>query len=136
MRNSIGSNTPRLIDTGGELSTTFDLNGHEVYHSCGVTFKNKHYIFGGYEKIMRQILEIDDCKLKSLGLIPFDHLTGACGSTNEMIFLCFSMTEIDGKRCRQAASPSGPWTPMALSLYEHRDTSVATSPGTSESRFK
>ena len=128
------SKTPRLIDSTGELSTTFDLDGQEVYMSCGVTFQNKQYIFGG-DKNKRQVLQIDDCGLNKLGLIPFDHRSGACGSTSGVIVLCFH-TDSDRdfsngayKSCRQSSSPSDSWTQMAPSTYAHRDTSIATSPG-------
>ena len=86
------SNTPRLIDTVGELSTTFDMKGQDVYKSCGVTFKNKQYIFGGEnsESKRRQVLQVKHCGLVKLGSIPFDHRFGACGSNDDAIVLCFN----------------------------------------------
>ena len=123
------SNTPRLIDTAGELSTTFDFNGKEVYESCGVTFWNKYFIFGG-DKNKRQILKVEDCGLISFGKIEFDHFRGACGSTDDVVVLCFNYADSnDAKLCREASSPSGPWTRMSLSTFDHRSTSIATSPG-------
>ena len=114
---------PRLIDMMGELSTSFDFYGQEVYGSCGVTFQNKQFIFGGTSD-MRQILKLNDCGLISIGLTPFNNYLSACGSTNEKVILCFNTSRsTDYKRCRQASSPSGPWTQMALSMYEHRQTS-------------
>ena len=99
-----------------------------MFKSCGVTFKNKHLIFGGDEN-KRQVLQVDNCGLTELGLIPFDHSFGACGSTDKVIVLCFDVNSKDAKECRQASSPSGPWTEMAQSSFGHRVTSIATSPG-------
>merc|ERR1711935_604254 len=121
------SNTPVLIDTAGELSTNFDYNGQEVYHSCGVTFRNKQLIFGGQTN-RRQILEINDCGLKTIGSIPFDHDRGACSSTDDAIVLCFNSNDSnDYNRCRMASSPNGRWSQMLLSNYAHRYTSIASS---------
>ena len=120
------SNKPVLIDTADELSTKFKFNGQEVVKSCGVTFQNKHYIFGGKTN-RRQILRIDDCDLISIGSTPFDHYLGACDSTDKMIILCFDFD--DPKRCRQASSPTGSWTQMEFSTYDHAWTSIATAQG-------
>ena len=129
-KNSTKSNTPQLIDTAGVLSTNFDFNGQEVFYSCGVTFQNKHFIFGGSNKHKRQIIQINDCDLIEIGSISFDHYSGACGSTDEMVILCFNSNgSNDYKRCRQASSPNGPWTQIALSTYKHSLTSIANSPG-------
>jgi len=48
--NSGKIHTPWLIDTAGKLATTFDFTGKKVLASCGVTFQNEHFIFGGEEK--------------------------------------------------------------------------------------
>ena len=122
---------PRLIDTVGELSTTFDLNGQEVHNSCGVTFQNEHFIFGGDQK-KRQILKVNQCGLISIGSTPFDHFRGACGSTDDVILLCFNEEDggEDAKRCRKASTPKGPWTQIQFSIYEHRAQQSANSPGT------
>ena len=125
-KNQTESNPPRLIETAGELSTSFKTSGQEVYDSCGVTFQNKQYIFGGNTN-KRQVLQIEDCGLIRIGTTEFDHVRGACGSTNTMIVLCFN--SFDAKRCRQASSPTGRWTQMQLSTYHHRFTSIAISQG-------
>ena len=166
--NSIKSNTPKLIDSTGELSSKFDLDGQEVFKSCGVTFKNRQYIFGGDgENNKRQILQVkgvgrdrsfackseqkydlcftrknpiatdsrNHCGLVKLGSTPFEHRSGSCGSNNDAIVLCFNAytsgeyNGYDYKHCRQATSPSGPWSDLELSTYEHRLTSIAASPG-------
>ena len=130
-KKSGASNTPRLIGTTGELSTTFDFNGQKITESCGVTFQNKHFIFGHAEK-KRQILELNDCGLISIGSLKFDSKQSACSSTDQVILLCFNTESAnDYKRCRQASSPTGQWSELALSKFDHRFTSIATSPGTS-----
>ena len=113
----------------GELNSTFNLYGNEVLYSCGVTWKNRHFIFGGYEN-KRQVLEVQDCGLTYIGSTPFDFRYGACGSSGGVIVLCFDY--YDYKQCRQASSPSGPWTEMPLSANAHRLTSIAPSPGNDE----
>ena len=117
-----------MIDSAGEVMTTFKFNGQEVYRSCGVVFQNKQYLYGG-QKYKKQILQISNCDLISIGSFSFFLEHGACGSTDETIFLCFNSNEADTKRCRQASSPTGPWTPMALSDYDHQYISIANSSG-------
>ena len=131
---SIESNTARLIDTVGELSTAFDLNGQEVDKSCGVAFQNNQYLFGGNNN-QKQILQIDDCRLVWIDSLKFDHRVGACASTDSVVVLCFNDKESDAKRCRQAPSPNGPWTELAPSTHDHRSTSIANSPGNSEIKW-
>ena len=134
-KKSTESYTPRLIDTVGELSTTFDFNRHQVYKGCGVEFQNKQYIFGS-DKNKRQVLRIDDCGFVKLNELAFDHWAGACGSTDDVIVLCFAEYEgfngsggKDYRHCRQASSPTGPWVEMEPTTFDHRYTSIATSPG-------
>merc|ERR1711935_38718 len=124
------SNTPRLIDSMGELPTTIDMNDQDVIASCGVTFQNRQFIFGG-NKDMRQILQIEKCRLNSIGTTPFKSTFAACSCTSGVIILCFGTgndDDDDAKLCRQASSPNGPWTQMALSTFNHKSTSIATSP--------
>ena len=124
--NSGQRNTPRLIGEMDELSTAFDLNGQEVFESCGVTHENNHYIYGGDEN-KRQVLQLIDCSLSLIGTIPFNHEWGACDSSNGIIVLCFDINNY--KRCRQATTPLGEWRELTPSTYEHRITHIATSPG-------
>ena len=125
-----------LIDTTGELSTTFDLNGHKIAGSCGVTFRNEYFIFGGSPKAevqnSRRILQLQDCGLIQINSdLSFDHRSGPCGSTNEVIILCFNNDDPDDfKRCRQSSSPSGQWNELTFSTYSHHATAIAPSPGT------
>ena len=128
------SSIASLINAEGELSTTINFNGKEVENSCAVTYENKNYIFGGQSGAnKRQVLELDNCELTEIGTLTFDHYHGACGSFNSVIVLCFDVLS-DLKQCRQSSSPLGPWTLMATSTYEHKMTSIATSPGTTSER--
>ena len=122
LKKSINSNPPQLIDHAGELSTNFDLSGEQVFESCGVTYKNKHFLFGPHK-----ILQLKDCGLITLGTMEFDHVDGACGSTDGVIVLCFHVHTI--KRCQEAPSPTSPWSELELSNYGHKQTAIATSPG-------
>ena len=115
-----------MIGTDGELSTRFDFNYQEVKESCGVTHNNIFFIYGGEQNI-RQVLQVIDCGLSSIGTLPFDHEWGACDSANGLILLCFEGNE--PKQCRQATTPLGPWSEMTPSTYDHRRTEIATSPG-------
>ena len=133
LKTQLKSNPVRLIDTAGELSTIFTRSGQDdMYASCGVTFQNVHFIFGGDNK-PRQILQVDECGLIKLGSLDFDHHKGACSSTWEVIVLCFNFdkdgTKVDLRRCRKASSSSGTWTETRSSLYDHREASIATSEG-------
>ena len=100
-----------------------------------MTFRNQHFFFGGAPKgevqNNRRILELKDCGLIKIDSdLSFDHRSGACGSTDEVIILCFNNDDPDDfKRCRQASFPQGPWSEMNLSTYEHRATSIAPSQG-------
>ena len=115
-----------MIGTDGELSTRFDYNDQEVEQSCGVTYENNFFIYGG-DLNTRQVLQVIDCGLSSIGTLLFDHYFGACDSANGLILLCFD--ENDTKQCRQATTPLGPWSEMTPSTYDHRWTQIATSPG-------
>ena len=125
-----------LIEPEGVLSTTLDFNGHDLLDSCGLIFRNQYFIYGGvpqYEvQTNRRILQLQDCGLIKIDSdLSFDHRAGACGSTKKAIILCFNNDDpADFDRCRQAASPSGPWSEMTFSTHEHHATSVAPSQGT------
>ena len=126
-----------LISTVGELSTSIDFNRAEVLFSCAVTHGNKFYIYGA-EIHKRQVIQLVDCGLKSIGTLPFDHYYGACGSQAlsysgahvDLILLCFDYTDV--KQCRYATEPLGPWNVMTESTWHHQETSIATTPGNYE----
>ena len=97
-----------------------------MWRSCGVTHENIFFIYGGFPN-ERQVLQLIDCGLSSIGTLPFDYAWGACDSSNGLILLCFDIN--DTKQCRQATTPLGPWSEMTPSTYDHRATQIATSPG-------
>lgn len=123
-------NMPQLIHTNGQQSTSFVFNGYEVSGSCGVTHQNVHYIFGGYSN-EQQILQVENCELINIGKTEFDHHAGSCGSTGTEVVLCFNGNDSnDFRRCRYtSAAPTGAWSQLALSAYDHSEISIGTSPG-------
>ena len=68
--------------------------------SCAVTHANNFYIYGG-EIHRRQVLQLVDCGLTSIGTLSFEHYYGAYGSSIDLILLCFDYT--DAKQCRYAS---------------------------------
>ena len=127
-------NMAYLIQPTGELRVFFQYDHYEVDGSCAVTHKNIQYIFGG-KKNKRQVLKLDECKLKKFGktVLGFDHESGGCSTSNGVIYLCFDLN--DHKRCRKAESPDKEWSELTLSTFDHRLTSIATSTGTTFMRM-
>ena len=95
------SHTPRLFTKYNELTTSFDQNGQQFSGSCGATYQNNFYVFGG-DPNANQILRVENCQLKSIGTLPFDFINGACGTDGPSIILCFSANEY--QLCRQLLS--------------------------------
>ena len=98
-----------------------------MYYSCGVTYENTHYIFGGFEQT-RQVLQLTlNCGLDVIGEMPFETMSaGACGTLGSDIVLCFD----ENRLCRYSPTPTGSeWRNMSLSTHEHRSVSIATSSG-------
>ena len=122
-KNSIQSKAPRLIDTAGELSTTIDINDQDV-PVCGVTFQDKQFLFGGRDEKVRQILEIDNCRLNNVGSLPFDNKYSTCGSTYGLIIICFigggDTGDDDFKICQQASHSVSVCNPYFLKNDQHR----------------
>ena len=85
------NNLPILIDFNGdfneEVAFTID-EGVEVYGSCGVTFQDEFYIFGGYHK-RTQIAKMIECSLVSVGFLSFYLYAGGCTVGQSEIYLCF-----------------------------------------------
>ena len=79
-----------------------------------MTFKNKHYIFGGKagSKYNRQVAQVMGLRLQAIKVMGFDFVSGACANVNDTyIFLCFHSPREDKynerKRCRAAFKPNG-----------------------------
>ena len=47
-------------------------------------------VFGGANRIIDQISEVDKCQLKRIGSLPFPYRLGGCAICQDTIFLCFS----------------------------------------------
>ena len=132
------SHTPRLFTKYNELTTSFDQNGQQFSGSCGATYQNNFYIFGG-DLNANQILRVENCQLKSIGTLPFDFINGACGTDGPSIILCFSANEY--QLCRQLLSgtqtldqdpgsilsSTSAWSNLQLSNYGHGWTKIGVS---------
>ena len=119
-----------------------DSSEKEVFGSCTVNWKNQHYIFGGITE-MRQISKIEDCKLKNIGKLAFYHRFGTCATvSNDVIYLCFNHWPATGTSrattmnlCRTSQSPTGIFTDITKSLYEHPQAKIVNSDSESKLIF-
>ena len=102
----------------------------DVLNSCSLTWKNELYVFGGI-KWHRQISKVTSCRLAPIGQLKFDHYYGDCANVaGNAIVLCFSALVLDDStKCRMASSPTGAFSEMTQSQYEHRNTRIATNDG-------
>ena len=74
-----------------------------VYQSCGVVVANRMVLFGGagVRSRKRQILEVYNCGLESVGTLPSDFSWGACTNFQrqdqvEVAMLCFDLDSPNG----------------------------------------
>ena len=105
----------------------------QVSGSCSVTYRNRFYVFGGWNQ-KRQISEVAQCELKRIGTLGFDHDEAACSNVDDReIYLCFDWN--NRKQCRSAVDPLGNFTEIPLSTYSHESTSTAASPSKSLINF-
>ena len=112
-----GRNDPITMSFGEET---------EFYDSCSVTYRNRFYVFGGYNN-MQQISEVTECELRRIGTLGFDHNDGACSNVDDReIYLCFH--RYDTSQCRSAVDPLGMFTKIAPSTYYHKFARTAASP--------
>ena len=93
-----------------------------------MTWRNNFYIFGG-ETHTRQISQIIDKKLTTIGSLTFDHRYGACSVMGlDEIYLCFNYANRnDSSLCRVSESPLGEFYEIEPSDYEHRLAKTAAS---------
>ena len=91
-----------------------------------MTWQNRHLIFGGNNE-KTQISMIDDCTLKLVGQLAFNHYYGGCANVDDrLIYLCFSSDSLDDtKKCRYSTTPLGEFQQISDSNHEHRYTRVA-----------
>ena len=131
------SNQPVLTDASGRVDTNLDFTRDKntiVYKSCSVIFKNQYYVYGGvgsdYNR-SRQISQIDGCRLRRLGDLPFYHIHATCtAGGDDRIYLCFNSYYFndDLNRCRFATQPEGPFYDVPRSNHGHIFARIASSP--------
>ena len=127
-------NVPILTDAAGREDKDFNFeidNKAEVKYSCSLTWQNELYVFGGSAwQTNRQISKVTSCRLASIGQLAFEHVLGDCVSVaGNAIVLCFNNADGDYKKCRMASSPTGEFSEMEQSRYEHIFTRIATNDG-------
>ena len=123
-------NLPVLTDSNGknerDLDFIINLNT-EVYHSCSLTWRGEHYVFGGH-RMRQQIAKIHDCALMKIGKLQHNFIEGACSNVaDQYIYLCFGIEAGERKRCRKLTSPTGTNMEIDLSFYPHAKTRIASS---------
>jgi len=92
-----GEKKPLLVDFEGNTNESFQFRfgtNTEVYGSCPVVFQGENFIFGGATN-KRQVSKISDCWLNRQSDLPFDFNFGSCGTYNNRVHLCFTLTEKD-----------------------------------------
>ena len=126
------ASVPVLTNAAAREDKDFDFEideEAEVYHSCSLTWQNELYVFGGETK-RTQISKVQSCRLKPIGQLAFEHSFGDCVNVASInIVLCFHFYASGGKKCRMASSPTGAFSEMKQSQYEHRQTRIATDDG-------
>ena len=125
------NNVPLITNSSGyeDRNINFQLERDtQVYHSCGLTYRGEHFIFGGSSKTT-QIAKIDGCQLRTIGQLTFNHYRGACANVaEEQVYLCFNTNSwTDHKKCRKAPSPLSEFEETQESAVEHTSTRIAAS---------
>ena len=127
---------PLLVDADGRSDTRIQISfgeETEVHDSCSVTYRNRFYVFGGFNQ-KRQISEVTLCELRKIGTLDFDHDRGACSNVDDrQIYLCFDFNHI--RQCRSAVDPLGNFTEIAPSTHNHASISTAASPSKFQAIF-
>ena len=123
-------NEPIITDASGLDNRDFYFKygeNTEAYESCGLTFKNQFFMYGG-SKQKTQISQIVNCELKRIGQLPFDFRLGACTNVaNQKFYLCFDY--YDSRQCYKASSPIGTFQAISKSINDHREIRIASSEG-------
>ena len=127
------ANMPVLTNSAGREDKNFNFvidELTEVIYSCSLTWENEFYVFGGGSK-KTQISKVTSCRLSRIGQLAFEHKYGDCVNVaSKKVVLCFNVASSgDHKKCREASSPTGAFSEMTLSQYEHAETRIATNDG-------
>ena len=88
-------NEPVLTDLSGrdDRELYFSMKA-EIYGACPLTWRNEHYIFGGYTR-QRNVGKVNGCELEVVGELDFDFKFGGCANfRDEKLFLCFHSDQI------------------------------------------
>ena len=75
----------------------------------------------------RQITQVSDCGLKRLGNLDFDMFAGGCFASNDVMVLCFG--DGNNKQCRSGSNPTGQFTTIQQSEFDHFRTRMSASEG-------
>ena len=129
--NSFGGWKPAMIVNGRGNQQKLDcfkkLGATEAYYSCALNWKNRLYIFGGWDE-PRQISRLSGHTLERIGSLAFDHSFGACSVMGGEIFLCFNMLSWDdAKVCRKSTGPLEPYSEVLSSKFDHWDIQLSSS---------
>ena len=121
-------NVPIITNSNGFSDKNFFFmmgKGTEVSFSCSVTWRGKHYVFGGNSK-QTQISKITSCKLTNVGQLPFRYRNAACTNVaDQYVYLCFPDIINEHNKCRKSTSPIGQYEDVSSSTYSHRATRIA-----------
>ena len=70
---------------------------------------------------------MSDCGLKRLGNLDFDMKGGSCFASNDIMVLCFD--QIDSQQCRRGTNPTGQFTEIQKSKFDHTVIRMSASNG-------
>ena len=116
-----------LLDAHGrrdEVDCFSYTESAEVDASCGLTFRNNFYIYGGRDK-KRQISQIIGQELTVIGNLTSDFYFGACTTMADQIFLCFAVEE--PRKCIMASDALITDFTEMVSNHPHSRTRVSSS---------
>ena len=104
----------------------------EVHLSCSLQWHNHFYVFGGKtdKTTRRQVSMVNGNRLERKATLDFDFQDGGCTVLNkQIIILCFSRKNREGKVCRQSNKPLGLFTKLPDSNYDHHSIRIASFDG-------
>ena len=125
----IGGWKAMLVSSNGrqdELSCFTHDEDSATDNSCGLTWKNMLYIFGGEETKKQQISKLVRYKMQVIGNLPFEFDRGACTNmASRKFFLCFEI--YDYRRCHWSTDPLGDYNDVPQSFHDHRRITISSS---------
>ena len=118
---------PVITDVNGRVDTEFQFKIDDdiyVHDSCGLRFRGEFYLYGSLEADHAEIAKLDGCSLKKIGTLPFTFQRGGCANRQNEFYLCFD-TYGDHRTCYVSNEPTGPFTTVSKSTYQHTAVRVA-----------